>query len=82
MRNFSHGGALQLQPRHQEDIMQMWRIFILLLNQIAAISGLRVIDTGVGLPVYGAKEDIVTDFASLAGDPKSNLPSQVSLIKL
>ena len=62
--------------------MQMWTIFILLLNQIAAISGLRVVDTGVGLPVYGAKEDIVTDFASLAGDPKSNLPSQVNLIKL
>ena len=62
--------------------MQMWTIFILLVNQIAAISGLRVIDTGVGLPVYGAKEDIVTDFASLAGDPKSNLPSQVSLIRI
>ena len=62
--------------------MQMWTILILLVNQVPDISGLRVIDTGVGLPVYGAKEDIVTDFASLAGDPKSNLPSQVSLIKL
>ena len=44
--------------------------------QVRTISGLRVIDNGVGPLVFGAEETIV-DFALLAADQKATLPSQV-----
>ena len=40
-------------------------------------SGLKVLDNGLGLPVYGSEEKVV-DYALLAADQKSALPSQVS----
>ena len=50
--------------------------FLSLLLLLGSTSGLRVLDNGLGLPVYGA-EDNVVDFASLANDQKADLPSQV-----
>ena len=50
--------------------------FLSLLLLLGSTSGLRVLDNGLGLPVYGA-EDNVVDFASLANDRKADLPSQV-----
>ena len=52
--------------------------FLSLLLLLGSISGLRVLDNGLGLPVYGA-EDNVVDFASLANDQKADLPSQVAV---
>ena len=48
----------------------------ILAYQVRTISGLRVIDNGVGPLVFGAEETIV-DFALLAADQKATLPSQV-----
>ena len=48
----------------------------LLAQQLSAISALRVLENGLGLPVYGTEETIV-DYALLAADQKANLPSQV-----
>ena len=50
--------------------------FLSLLLLLGSTSGLKVLDNGLGLPVYGA-EDNVVDFASLANDRKADLPSQV-----
>ena len=44
--------------------------------QLKTTLGLKLIDNGLGLPVFGAEEAIV-DFALLAGDKKATLPSQV-----
>ena len=52
--------------------------FLSLLLLLGSTSGLRVLDNGLGLPVYGA-EDNVVDFASLANDQKADLPSQVAV---
>ena len=52
-------------------------LFLLAIaHQVSLISGLRVIDNGLGLPVYGSEERIV-DYAFLAADQKATLPSQV-----
>ena len=56
--------------------MQLLTNLFLLAHQLNLISGLRVIDNGLGLPVYGAEENIV-DYALLATDQKAALPSQV-----
>ena len=56
--------------------MQLFTNLFLLAHQISLIAGLRVIDNGLGLPVYGAEENIV-DYALLASDQKAALPSQV-----
>ena len=50
-----------------------------LLLQLSFTSGLRVIDNGLGLAVYGSEERVV-DFALLAADTKATLPSQVQAI--
>ena len=52
--------------------------FLSLLLLLGSTSGLRVLDNGLGLPVYGA-EDNVVDFASLANDQEADLPSQVAV---
>ena len=56
--------------------MQLFANLVLLAHQLSLTSGLRVIDNGLGLPVYDSEESIV-DFALLASDQKSALPSQV-----
>ena len=56
--------------------MQLLTNLFLLAHQLNPISGLRVIDNGVGLAAYGAEENIV-DYALLATDQKAALPSQV-----
>ena len=43
--------------------------------------GLRVIDNGLGAPVFGAEGTIV-DYALLAADQKAALPSQVQIFCL
>ena len=53
-------------------------LFLLAIaHQVSLISGLRVIDNGLGLPVYDSEESIV-DYALLASDQKAALPSQVN----
>ena len=59
--------------------MQLFTTLFLLAHQISLISGLRVIDNGLGPPVYGSEESIV-DYALLAADQKAALPSQVQAI--
>ena len=56
--------------------MQLLMKLLLLAHQDGGTFGLRMIDNGVGLPVYGAEERIV-DFALLAADHKADLPHQV-----
>ena len=56
--------------------MQLSKNLILLAHQLGLTSGLRVIDNGLGLPVYGSEENVV-DYALLAIDKKAALPSQV-----
>ena len=56
--------------------MQLLTNLFLLAHQLNLISGLRVIDNGLGLAAYGAEENIV-DYALLATDQKAALPSQV-----
>ena len=69
----------EIQPaaRFQKtDIMQMLTNLLLLAHQLKPTAGLRVIDNGLGLPVYGAEERMV-DYALLAADRKADLPRQV-----
>ena len=47
-----------------------------LAHQLSLTSGVRVIDNGLGLAVYGS-EDTMVDFALLAADTKASLPKQV-----
>ena len=47
-----------------------------LASQLSLTSCLRVIDNGLGPPVYGSEETNV-DFALLAADTKASLPNQV-----
>ena len=56
--------------------MQLLTNLFLLAHQLGLTSGLRVIDNGLGLPVYGPEENIV-DYALLTADTKATLPSQV-----
>ena len=56
--------------------MQLLMKLLLLAHQDGGTFGLRMIDNGVGLPVYGAEERIV-DYALLAADQKADLPHQV-----
>ena len=56
--------------------MQFLMNSFILAFQVRTISGLRVIDNGVGPLVFGAEETIV-DFALLAADQKATLPGQV-----
>ena len=52
------------------------QLLLLLAHQLIPTSGLKLIENGLDLPVYGAKEGMV-DFALLAVDTKASLPSQV-----
>ena len=56
--------------------MQLLTNLFLLAHQLKPTASLRMIDNGVGLPVYGAEERIV-DYALLAADQKADLPHQV-----
>ena len=56
--------------------MQLLTNLFLLAHQLSLTSGLRVIDNGLGPPVYGPEENIV-DYALLTADTKATLPSQV-----
>ena len=61
------------------DIMQLLANLFLLAHQLSLTSGLRVLDNGLGLPVYASEEEVV-DYALLADDHKAALPSQVQSI--
>ena len=67
---------LDQEPIFKTDTMQLLTNLFLLAHQLNLISGLRVIDNGLGLAAYGAEENIV-DYALLATDQKAALPSQV-----
>ena len=56
--------------------MQLLTNLFLLAHLLSLSAGLRVIGNGLGLPVYGAEENVV-DYALLAVDKKAALPSQV-----
>ena len=56
--------------------MQLLAKILFLAHQFCTTSGLRVIDNGIGIPVFGAEEKMV-DYALLATDKKATLPSQV-----
>ena len=61
---------------YQTDTMQQLTNLFLLAHLLSLSAGLRVIANGLGLPVYGAEENVV-DYAQLAVDKKAALPSQV-----
>ena len=56
--------------------MQLLTNLVLVAHQLSLTSGLRVIDNGLELAIYGAEEGVV-DYALLASDQKAVLPSQV-----
>ena len=56
--------------------MQLLMNLFFLVHQLDTTLGLRVIDNGLGFPVYGG-EDAMVDYALLADDQKSPLPSKV-----
>ena len=56
--------------------MQFFANLFLLAHQLRTTIGLRVLDNGIGPPLYGAEGSIV-DYALLDGDQKEILPSQV-----
>ena len=56
--------------------MQLFTNLFLFAHQLRLASGLRVLDNGLGLAVYGSEEKVV-DYAVLASDQKAALPSQV-----
>ena len=58
------------------DIMRLLFNLFFLAHQLSLTSGVRVIDNGLGLAVYGS-EDTMVDFALLAADTKASLPKQV-----
>ena len=64
------------QSINKFDTMQLLTNLFVLAQQLSLTSGLRVIDNGLGLPVYGPEENVV-DYALLAVDKKAALPSQV-----
>ena len=83
MSKFDTGCMYFIQRLTSLAISQVWQptatmqlSIFLLAQQPSAISALRVLENGLGLPVYGAEETIV-DYALLADDPKATLPSQV-----
>ena len=61
--------------------MQLLTNIFLLAHQLSLLSALRVLDNGLGLAAYGAKENVVDD-ALLAADKKAALPSQVQKLLL
>ena len=56
--------------------MQWLAYVILLLRQDYITTALRVIENGLGLPIF-MEEDIMFDYAILADDQKDALPTQV-----
>ena len=58
------------------DMMRLLFNLFFLAHQLSLTSGVRVIDNGLGLAVYGS-EDTMVDFALLAADTKASLPKQV-----
>ena len=57
------------------ETIKLLNLFIL-AHQLGTTSGLRVLDSGHGFPVYGAADKIV-DYAVLGADHKATPPSQV-----
>ena len=83
MSKFDNGCMYFIQSLTSLAISQVWQptptmqlSIFLLAQQLSALSALRVLENGLGLPVYGAEETIL-DYALLADDPKAALPSQV-----
>ena len=67
---------LTRQSINKFDTMQLLTNLFLLAHLLSLTSGLRVIDNGLGPPVYDSEENVV-DYALLAADTKATLPSQV-----
>ena len=76
MKVFSEINDLNQKQVFKTDTMQVLRILFLLAHQLSTTFGLRVIDNGLGLPVFGAEEKMV-NYAFLASDQKAALPTQV-----
>ena len=57
--------------------MQLLTNLFVLAQQLSLTSGLRVIDNGLGPPVWSSEENGVADYALQAIDKKAALPSQV-----
>ena len=62
---------------NKSDMMQLLTNLFVLAQQLGLTSGLRVIDNGLGPPVWSSEENGVADYALLAIDKKAALPSQV-----
>ena len=73
---FSEIDLVDIRPILETEAMQLLTNIFLLAQQLFASSALRVLDNGLGLPLYGP-EDSIVDFALLAADQKATLPSQV-----
>ena len=53
---------------------------LVVVHQLSLISGLRLIDNGLGLPVYDFEsEEGIVDYALLSADQKASLPNQVKV---
>ena len=76
MKVFSEINHFDQKQVFKTDTMQVLRILFLLAHQLRTTFGLRVIDNGLGLPVFGAEEKMV-NYAFLASDQKAALPTQV-----
>ena len=76
MKVFSEINHFDQKQVFKTGTMQALRILFLLAHQLSTTFGLRVIDNGLGLPVFGAEEKMV-NYAFLASDQKAALPSQV-----
>ena len=68
---------LTRQSINKFDTMQLLTNLFVLAQQLSLTSGLRVIDNGLGPPVWSSEENGVADYALQAIDKKAALPSQV-----
>ena len=68
---------LTRQSINKFDTMQLLTNLFVLAQQLSLTSGLRVIDNGLGPPVWSSEENGVADYALQAMDKKAALPSQV-----
>ena len=61
--------------------MRLLSNLLFFAHQLSLTSGMRVIDNGLGLPVYDFESDeSMVDYALLSADHKASLPSQVQAI--
>ena len=56
----------------------MIRFALLTIVALHSSSGLQMINTGLGLPL-SSTEELISDFATLAEDPKADLPTSFTI---